>query len=243
LPNTVLGSITATGNPLTVWVNDQAATLTVGAPITGAIALNKSGAGTLILSAPNLYTGATVLNEGTLQLGANNTLYLGVAAPGALNINNPNALLDLNGYNNAVGAVNLASGSISNSGAGGNLVATGGVNLGVSAAGGGGAHGAGASISTSAGTLYLGGNLAFAATNDPNGATIAGNLALGYDLIYPAVRYVSGGTRSFTVGDSIAAGATGNANPDLTVSALVSGPGLGITKAGAGVMLLSGANT
>ena len=33
---------------------------------------------------------------------------------------------------------------------------------------------------------------------------------------------------------------TGNANPDLTVSAVVSGAGLGITKAGAGALVLGG---
>jgi autotransporter-associated beta strand protein/T5SS/PEP-CTERM-associated repeat protein len=44
-------------------------TLTLDAAISGGGALSKSGAGTLILTADNTYTGGTTINGGTLQLG------------------------------------------------------------------------------------------------------------------------------------------------------------------------------
>src|SRR5262249_21939950 len=78
----------------------------------------------------------------------------------------------------------------------------------------------------------------------PNGATIAGNLALAYDIYGTNLtRVSSGANRTFTVGDSVAPSATGTANPDLTISANITGTNLGITKAGAGTLLLSGTNS
>lgn len=79
-------------------------------------------------------------------------------------------------------------------------------------------------VATGAGTLTLGGNVTYTATGNPLGSTISGNLALG------------AATRTFTVGDS-----TGAAD-DLTVSAIISGTA-GLSKAGAGTLVFSGANT
>src|SRR5439155_7142623 len=81
----------------------------------------------------------------------------------------------------------------------------------------------GGQVNTGTGTVTLGGDVTTNASSTI--ATIAGKLALG-------------ATRMFTVAD-------GTANPDLTVSATVSGGGFGITKAGTGTMRLSGsaANT
>jgi autotransporter-associated beta strand protein len=92
----------------------------------------------------------------------------------------------------------------------------------------GGAAGTTATITTGTGTLTLGGNVTFDATSNPNGATISGLLALG------------GATRTFTVGDSTA---TTGSTADLTVLAPISGSGVGLTKEGAGVLALAGANT
>ncbi len=81
-------------------------------------------------------------------------------------------------------------------------------------------------LSTGSGTLTLGGNVTYTNTGNPLGSTVSGRLALG------------AAARTFTVNDST------TAPVDLTVSALISG-GAGITlnKAGAGTLLLSGANT
>jgi autotransporter-associated beta strand protein len=89
---------------------------------------------------------------------------------------------------------------------------------------GGGAAGSTAAVTTGTGVLTLNNNVTYNATNNPLGATIAGKLNLGV------------ATRSFTIGDST------NAAADLTVSAVVSGA-VGLTKAGLGTMVLSGANT
>ena len=81
-------------------------------------------------------------------------------------------------------------------------------------------------IQTGTGTLTLGGNVATSATGNPTTTPlITGNLALG------------SATRTFTVADS-----TGSA-VDLDIQAVVSGTGVGITKAGAGVLVLSNVNT
>lgn len=74
-------------------------------------------------------------------------------------------------------------------------------------------------------TLAMGGTLTYDATNHPLGSTISGGtLALG-------------ATRTFAVGNS------SNAATDLTISSVISGTGFGLTKTGAGLLELSGANT
>ena len=76
-------------------------------------------------------------------------------------------------------------------------------------------------VTTAAGTLTLGGNVT--ANASTNSATISGNLALG-------------ASRTFTIAD-------GAATEDMNISAVISGASYGITKAGAGALVLSGANT
>jgi fibronectin-binding autotransporter adhesin len=82
-----------------------------------------------------------------------------------------------------------------------------------------------AAVITGVGTLTLGGNVAYDGTNNPAGATISGKVNLG------------SATRTVTVGDSASAA------DDLTISAAISGTGVGLTKAGAGTLYLSGGNT
>jgi filamentous hemagglutinin family protein len=82
----------------------------------------------------------------------------------------------------------------------------------------------GASVTTGAGTLTLGGDVTLNVNGSgTTGASISGNLALG-------------ASRNFVVGDGLAVN-------DLSISALVSGSGFDLVKQGVGTMALSGANT
>jgi fibronectin-binding autotransporter adhesin len=86
-----------------------------------------------------------------------------------------------------------------------------------------GASGTTATVSTGTGTLTVFDAITYDATNNPNGATISGNLNLGGDQ------------KDITVGDSTAA------TVDLTISATItdSFPTDGITKNGPGTLALT----
>ncbi len=92
---------------------------------------------------------------------------------------------------------------------------------------GGGAAGTKASVKTNSNTLTLNNNVVYDATNNPAGAEITGNVSL------------NNATRTFTVADSLGAAI------DLSVGAVLSGANgsVGLIKAGAGTMSLSGAST
>lgn len=168
---------------------------TISGVVSGTGSIQKAGAGTLILSGANTYSGTTTINAGTLKIGANNSLpstAVTVSGSGAGVV----ATLDLNGFSDTISSLTL----------------------------GGSTTTSGASVVTGLGTLTLGGNVTYDATNNPLGATIAGNLALG-------------ATRTFTIGDSTSAAT------DLSVTAVISGTTFGIVKAGSGTLSFSGANT
>ncbi|MEZ5414315.1 MAG: autotransporter-associated beta strand repeat-containing protein [Opitutaceae bacterium] len=161
----------------------------------GSWSVTKTGSGLLVLSGANEYLGST--NIGTSGGASGGTLRLGannVLPSTAVTIYA--GILDINTRTDTIGSLTL----------------------------GGGAGGTTASVTGTSGTLTLGGNITYSATNNPNGATISSNVALG-------------GNRVVNVGDSTAA------SDDLTISGVISGSGQGITKSGSGNLLLSGANT
>jgi len=81
-------------------------------------------------------------------------------------------------------------------------------------------------VTTGAGTLTLGGNVTYDSTGDSStSAGISGNLDLG------------AASRTFNVANSA------GTEIDLTISAIVSGTAVGLTKDGAGRLLLGAANT
>lgn len=161
----------------------------------GTWSVTKTGNGTLILAGTNTYGGGT--NIGTSGGGSGGTLQLGAdnVLPGTT-VSIYAGILDIGFYNDTIGALSL----------------------------GGGAGGTTASITGTSGTLTLGGDVTYVATNNPDGASISSNVELG-------------GNRVFNVNDSSAA------TSDLTVSGVISGSGQGITKSGSGTLTLSGANT
>ena len=79
---------------------------TASAVLAGSAGLNKSSAGTVMLSGANSYTGATTVAAGTLALSANDTL----PSSTAVVVNGATAVLDIGIRSNTVAAVSLQGG-------------------------------------------------------------------------------------------------------------------------------------
>ena len=75
------GTVTSIGGVLTV--NIAGGEETFAGLLAGAGGLNKTGAGTLVLSGPNTYHGSTSVNDGTLSLATNGTLFFAIGESGS----------------------------------------------------------------------------------------------------------------------------------------------------------------
>ncbi len=106
---------------------DPSVEATVAVPIIGAGGLNKTGTGTLTLSAPGTYAGATLVTSGTLKLEVANALPTGTAL--TVGSDGQAANLDASGASQSVSSLHVASNSGSTStvtiGAGQTLSVTG----------------------------------------------------------------------------------------------------------------------
>ena len=91
---------------------DAGQTFNVNTAIIGSGTLNKTGSGTMVLSALNLFSGGTNVTGGTLQLGAVDRLL----ASGAITISGGS--FDLQTFTQNAGAVTLSSGTITGTGSG-----------------------------------------------------------------------------------------------------------------------------
>jgi autotransporter-associated beta strand protein len=214
---------------------------------------NSLTAGTLVLSGSTINIGATGNTAGrTLTInGTGNTEITGqivnnTAFANALLKGGTGTLTLSNSTNSYTGATTINAGTL-RYGANSAITATSAVTVNANAAsttatldlngfsgtigaltlGGTGQTATSASVvQTGVGTLTLGGNVTTSATGNPTTIPlITGNLNLG------------AATRTFTVANS-----TGSA-VDLDVQSVISGTGVGITKAGAGVLQLSNVNT
>ena len=123
--NTISAPIVTLGAEGLFHIN-TGSTLTVSSVITGSAGLTKADGGTLNLQGSLAYlTGAINVNEGTLKLGAKLPYQTTTSVPTvqALNINKPGTI-DLNGINQAVGAISSASPVAGNGGTIDNTSAT-----------------------------------------------------------------------------------------------------------------------
>jgi len=161
------------------------------------LSLVKVGAGTAILTQTNTYTGAT--RVGTA----------GGTTGGTLRLSNTGTISSASQLTVFAGAFEMN---------GGDLTLNQVVTL------GGGAALTRAALRTGTGTLTLGNNVVYDATNGGAGAEITGQVNLGST------------PRTFTVADSIGAAI------DLDVAATLAGSS-SLIKAGAGTLALGGANT
>ena len=89
----------------TIDVTQAGTTLTDSGIVTGSGRLTKNGAGTLVLTSANTYTGGNTVNGGILRAGAANVLGALTSAPTNL-ANAAGVGLDLNNFDNLIGPLN-----------------------------------------------------------------------------------------------------------------------------------------
>ncbi|NBW97769.1 MAG: hypothetical protein EBR28_13840, partial [Planctomycetia bacterium] len=229
-------------------VTVTSSTLTVGGVVGGAFALTKAGAGTLSLAGANTYAGTTRITAGSLSIGnalalQNTTLDLNGADAGTVSAISQNSTLGgLTGSRNldmltrtlSIGNNNASttySGTLSN----GALTKIGSGTLTLSGSNsytGATTINAGVLALSSAGNLASTGTVAIAgsgATFDISGAN--GNRTIGM-LTGTAGSTLTLGANSLTFGDATSG----------TFAGSIGGTG-GLTKQGAGTLVLSGSNS
>ncbi|WP_339804245.1 autotransporter-associated beta strand repeat-containing protein [Saezia sanguinis] len=200
--NTVVNAGTLQGNTDSIRNNvvnqaklvfDQAAAGTFAGNISGAGEFAKEGAGTLLLTGNNTYTGKTVIDNGTLQAGGSQAL-----VSGRYELNNTGAL-DLNDYNLTMTSL---------SGAAGTTIDLGSAQLTVNTSGqsmySGAITGTGNLIKSGAGNLLLDGVSSY------TGGTVvqSGALIVGSTSAMSSARAGSAGA-AFTVNNAASLGGFG----------------------------------
>ena len=160
----------ASGGTTQFWHVLAGNTLTLNSPIVGSTGgIIKADGGTLTFASPQFYTGSTVINGGTLQVApgtGTNTLIMNpsgtVPTVSALAMNAPTGVFELNGNNQAIGAISSTNilpgqgGTIQNSGSLATLT-----TIGAASTFGGSINGALNVIKAGTGTLTLTGTSAY----------------------------------------------------------------------------------
>jgi YVTN family beta-propeller protein/autotransporter-associated beta strand protein len=220
-------------------VDTQTSALTLSGNIVGSGGLTKIGAGTLTLSGPSTYTGATNVNAGTLQAGVANAF-----SPLSAFTVAAGATLDLNNFDQNVGSL-AGAGAVT---LGAATLFTGSDNTSTTFSG---------TISGSGGLTKIGpGMLTLSGTSTYSGLTMiagglvnfnaASNFGTGAILLNGGGLQWAAGT-STDISPRLAAFGVGGATFDtngntVTLASALSGIG-GVTKVGAGALTLSGTDT
>lgn len=223
--NSVDASRTLTNNitgPAELLFSGTTFNLAPGAGTTArTLTINGTGNTTINAAIVNGGTGASVVTKsgtGTLTYGGANTYTGGTNVNQGILRTTANDVLP----NTGTITINATTAGVAQLDLNGNSDTIAALTFG----GTGGLAGSVNSVTTGTGTLTLGGNVATSATGNPTTTpVISGNLSLGL------------ATRTFTVANS-----TGSL-VDLDVQAVVTGTGVGVTKAGAGILQFSNVNT
>ena len=210
--NAINVPITLASN-LAVSVTNAANILTIDAPVSGTgKSVTKSGAGTLVLTGANTYTGPTTISTGTLQLGnggASGSLSgtTGITNNGMLVVNRNNPFLgsvDLHnaGITGSGGFAQIGSGlttlDMPNSFTGGTVISNGQVSASVSGSLGSGTSGTASVAITNAATLLLTGTGNLDRLRNDATINLGGTVAIASGSSEGTAATVSGGTNSGT---------------------------------------------
>jgi autotransporter-associated beta strand protein len=229
----------------TVDVTQQTTSLTVFGQVSGVGSLRKTGAGNLQLEASNTYSGATIIDNGQLRLGANERL----PDSTAVTINS-NGTLNMFFATETIGSL-AGSGNVLNNG---NLI-TGGNNTSTTFSGT--ITGTGSLTKVGAGTMTLTGNNSYSGGTYINGGTVSGNTIAnngtdsalgrsGFSISNGATLEYTGNATPFAITDrTVELGAGGGkisvTNQPLIIQGVISGAG-GLTKTGAGNLTINNPN-
>jgi fibronectin-binding autotransporter adhesin len=230
-------------------------TLDYSGALSGGFGLNKTGAGTLALSGTNSYTGATIVNAGSLSansLGSTSGLTLDGGTLSALNsplsvgvgltIGTGGATLNLSNGSITIAGISGSAGLIVNSTVGGNSISTGTDNSSTFSG----------TTTVNNGILEFGNNAAYGTgTITINGGKIRGQGAtartIANDLVLGGTMTMSGSAAMTFTGDVDLLAGTRTVNDsigsDLTFSGIISNGNLTVSNQGLGKVVLSGTNT
>ncbi|XHO83433.1 autotransporter domain-containing protein [Azospirillum sp. A29] len=232
------GTIGLTASPSTITAG-TGVTASIASSLTGSGGLYKTGAGTLVLSGTNSFTGGTSINAGTLTLNGGTALAdsgtLDVGASGQLQLGANETVGALSGAGIiGLNAYTLTTSAGTNTTVSGSITGTGGLvkaGTGTLTLSGSGSYTGGTTIT--GGTLAASSASALASTGAVSigsGAAFQLNTSLTIGALSGAGNVVLG-ANTLTFGDAA----------DTTLSGSITGTG-GLVKAGSGVATLSATN-